>query len=88
MKVVLLRVQAGSSRDVDWKAPMARVGVDIGELRNTRHPHLYRLYVHADRGSNQLQLLLFDRKPAGPAGLIVQNQHIVTACARLINWAS
>src|SRR5689334_20691176 len=88
MKAVLLRVQAGTAREHDFKVPLASVGIDVGELRNTRGPYRYRLYVHAERGSSELQLLLFDRKPAGPGGLILQNQHIVTACARLLNWPS
>lgn len=88
MKAVLMRVRSGTAREHDFKVPLASVGLDVGELRNTREPHLYRLYVHAERDSNELQLLLFDRKPAGPAGLILQNQHIVTACARFFNWPS
>lgn len=88
MKAVLLRVQRGTAREHDFKVPLASVGLDIGELRNTIDHYLYRLYVHAERGSNRLQLLLFARKPQGPAGLIIQNQHIVTACARFWNWPS
>lgn len=86
MKVVLDRVRNGTARTRDWDAPMGATGADIGQLRHTIWPRHYRLYVHADRDSNELQILLFDWKPDGPDGLTVQNEHIVRASGRLIAW--
>ena len=86
MRVVLDRVRAGSCRARDWEAPLARNGADIGELRVTRFPRLYRLYVHAERDSDVLSLLLFGFKPNGLGGLAIQDQQIDLAAGRLLCW--
>ncbi|MFN6544744.1 hypothetical protein [Mycolicibacterium nivoides] len=86
MKEILFSVRDGTARSRDWDAPLSQTGADIGELRNTMFPRHYRLYVHAERESNELLVLLFTWKPDGPAGLPLQDTHIEIASGRLITW--
>lgn len=86
MAVVVRRVRDGSCRTGDWDAPMSSSGADIGEIRHPIFPRHYRLYVHAERGSNELKLLLFAWKPDGEVGLSLQNEHIAEASRRLMSW--
>ncbi|ORV63456.1 hypothetical protein AWC06_08950 [Mycobacterium fragae] len=89
ISAVLKRIKDGSYRSDDWDAPLDRRHADLGEIKRRAGQRLYRLYVHASRDKpGVVTLLVFGSKPAGPAGLALQDDQIDLAFSRLMGMSA